>query len=348
MNYNNKRKPLQVKPLENMMLDRSKIKLPRGRSSLYSVLLVGMLAGAVPLSAIASPQQPPTGSGTAFDASRKALEAEKQKSAQEQAAKAEAEAKAKADAEAKIKADQEKSAFWQTLRTSVLWALALLLGLAAFYALIRRRVSKPLEDKISELKRSDQNTKRLVSESAKKQAEHLKHAFADIEQLKQQVQQLRQLQQQPALSGGLQREADLDFPTLQSTAPVATPQQTIDKEDLIALQQAFLEWRANSRAKKMTDCLPSSFLQKIKALDYEIVFAKAGVGLERMIIDRKPPSSTRMVGLTSHSHSIMYCYEHTYQGDELWTPNTWNEVSIDDVPDSAGEQTIHKLKELSA
>ena len=354
MNYNNKRKPLQVKPLENMMLDRSKIKLPRGRSSLYSVLLVGMLAGAAPLSAIAEPKPTPAapsakdGTVSSSDASLKTLEAEKQKAAQEQAAKAEAEAKAKADEAEKAKqAEAEDAAFSQKIWKAV-WLLLGLLGLAVFYFLIRSRVSKQLEEKINELKqRSDQNTKRLVLDSAKKQAEHLKHAFADIEQLKQQVQQLRQLQQQPALSGGRQHEAGLDYPTLRPTASVIPQQQTIDEQDRLALQQAFLEWRANSRSKKMTDCLPSSFLQKIKVLDYEIVFAKAGVGLERMIIDRKPPSSTRMVGLTSHSYSIMYCYEHTYQGDELWTPNTWYEVSID-AADSADEQTVNQLKELSA
>ncbi len=358
MNYNNKHKPLQAKPSENMMMsDSSRTKLPRGRSSLCGVLLVGMLAGAAPLSAIAEPKPTPAapsakdGTVSSSDDSRKTLEAEKQKAAQEQAAKAEAEAKAKAEAEAKIKADEAEKAKpvtggvpWKNIVFAVLGLLLLII----LYTVLRSSVSKQLEEKINELKqRSDQNTKRLVSESAKKQAEHLKHAFADIEQLKQQVQQLRPLQQQPSLSGGRQHEAGLDYPTLQPTAPVIPQQQTIDEQDRLALQQAFLEWRANSRSKKMTDCLPSSFLQKIKALDYEIVFAKAGVGLERMIIDRKPPSSTRMVGLTSHSHSIMYCYEHTYQGDELWTPNTWYEVSID-VPDSADEQTVNQLEELSA
>lgn len=343
MNYNNKHKPLQAKPSENMMMsDRSKLKLPCGKSSLYSVLLVGMLAGAMPLLAIAGPQQPPTSSGIASDASQKTLEAEKQKAAQELAAKADAEAKVKAD-----EAEKAKSATGGVPWKNIVFAVLGLLLLIILYTVLRSSVSKQLEEKIDSLKqRSDQKTKRL-EQKIEKQAEHLKHAFADIEQLKQQVQQLRQLQQQPALSGGRQHEAGLDYPNLRPTASVIPQQQTIDEQDRLALQQAFLEWRANSRSKKMTDCLPSSFLQKIKALDYEIVFAKAGVGLERMIIDRKPPSSTRMVGLTSHSHSIMYCYEHTYQGDELWTPNTWYEVSID-AADSADEQTVHQLEELSA
>lgn len=349
MNYNNKHKPTQAKPSENMMSDRSKNKLPRGRSSLYSVLLVSMLAGAAPLPVMAAPATTTTNTsvGNPSDASRKALEAEKQKAAQEQAVKAEAEAKAKAEAEAKIKAEGEKSAFWQKVRT-VFWLLLGLLGVVLFYGLIRNSFSKQLDEKVNELKqRSDQNTKRLVSESAKKQAEHLKHAFADIEQLKQQVQQLRQLQQQPALSGGRQREADLDFPTLQPVAPIIPPQRGIEKEDLMELQEAFLEWRSNSRAKKLLDCLSSGFLQKIKVLGYEIVFAKAGIGLNKMIIDRKPPNNTCMIGLSKPHHSLMFCYDKTSQTDDKWRPSTWYKVSID-AADSADEQTVHQLEELSA
>lgn len=352
MNYNNKHKPTQAKPSENMMMsDHSKLKLPRGRSSLCGVLLVGMLAGAAPLSVIAGPQPTPAapsakdGTVNSSDASLKTLEAEKQKAAQEQAAKAEAEADAKTKAD---EAEKAKSATGGVPWKNILFAVLGLLLLIIFYTALRSRVSKQLDEKINELKqRSDQNTKRLVSESARKQAEHLKHAFADIEQLKQQVQQLRQLQQQPALSGGRQREADLDFPTLQPVAPIIPPQRGIEKEDLMELQEAFLEWRSNSRAKKLLDCLSSGFLQKIKVLGYEIVFAKAGIGLNKMIIDRKPPNNTCMIGLSKPHHSLMFCYDKTSQTDDKWRPSTWYKVSID-AADSADEQTVHQLEELSA
>lgn len=75
------------------------------------------------------------------------------------------------------------------------------------------------------------------------------------------------------------------------------------------------------------------------------MFAKAGLGLNRMIVDRKPHSDTYMVGLSIASHSIMYCHEKTSQTDDLWRPNTWYEVSIDS-PDAADEQTVHQLEEL--
>ena len=113
------------------------------------------------------------------------------------------------------------------------------------------------------------------------------------------------------------------------------------------LQEAFLEWRSNSRAKKLLDCLSSGFLQKIKVLGYEIVFAKAGIGLNKMIIDRKPPNNTCMIGLSKPHHSLMFCYDKTSQTDDKWRPSTWYEVSID-AADSADEQTVHQLEELSA
>ena len=353
MNYNNKHKPLQAKPSENMMMsDHSKLKLPSGRSSLYSVLLVGLLAGAAPLSVMADNSKNTAATNQAAGTTNQAAGATNQAAgATNQAAGATNQAAGATNQAAGATnqaADSAKPATGGLPWKNIVFAVLGLLLLIIFYTALRSSVSKQLDEKINELKqRSDQNTKRLVSESEKKQAEHLKHAFADIEQLKQQVQQLRQLQQQPALSGGRQREADLDFPTLQPVAPIIPPQRGIEKEDLMELQEAFLEWRSNSRAKKLLDCLSSGFLQKIKVLGYEIVFAKAGIGLNKMIIDRKPPNNTCMIGLSKPHHSLMFCYDKTSQTDDKWRPSTWNEVSID-VPDSAGEQTIHKLKELSA
>ena len=138
-----------------------------------------------------------------------------------------------------------------------------------------------------------------------------------------------------------------DIPMLQSENSIKRLPVYIDMDDLKVLQQAFIEWRAYSNTKKLINCLSESFLQKIGALDYEVVFAKAGIGLNKMIIDRKPPNNTCMIGLSKPHHSLMFCYDKTSQTDDRWRPNTWYEVSID-PPDSAYEQVVNQLEELGS
>lgn len=166
-----------------------------------------------------------------------------------------------------------------------------------------------------------------------------------LDDLERRIEQLHPQRPSNAHTSGLDSRDDI--PLLQSDLIVSPPLVSIDADDRQILQAAFLEWRANSRAKKLNDCLPNSFSQKIKLLGYDIVFAKAGLGLNRMIIDQKPPNHTCMIGLYSLSHSLMYCHEKTSQTDDLWRQNAWYEVSIDS-PNNDGEQTVHQLKELQA
>ena len=111
------------------------------------------------------------------------------------------------------------------------------------------------------------------------------------------------------------------------------------------LQQAFIEWRTSSCTKKLLDCLSNSFLQKIKALEYEIVFAKTDYGLHCMIIDDEPSEKSCMIGLAKLSQSFMYCHQKNHQTDEPWQPDSWYKVSIDS-PNSLGEKTINLLELL--
>ena len=163
--------------------------------------------------------------------------------------------------------------------------------------------------------------------------------------------QIRQLKPQPTSAKNGLDPLD-DIPMLQSElsmgAPLLSkPLISIDADDRKMFQQAFSEWLSNSLTHQFTDFLSKELLGKINQLGYEIVFAKAGLGLNRMIIDRKPPSKTCMVGLTGANLSLMYCHKKTSQTDDSWRPNSWYEVSIDH-PDAADEQTIQQLEELPA
>lgn len=258
------------------------------------------------------------------------------------------EVKELSDSVAELK-KQEETRRQEEAKTAPLWqillfALLIVLGLVLPVLLIKAKWVQ-LQNQLKQL---EGQIKLNIQPAVNQIKTQIGDLDREIRQLQRKIKELEQKQQQqpnpePVVVKASDPSADILMP--QSELSISKPLLTIDADDRQALQEAFLEWRANSRGKKIYDFLPSGFLEKIKQLGYDIVFAKAGVGLERMIIDRKPPSSTRMVGLSSTAHSIMYCYNKTYEGDECWTPDTWYEVSIDS-PDAANEQTVHKGKEL--
>lgn len=214
---------------------------------------------------------------------------------------------------------------------------------------VLRRKNATLENSIVQLNQKTSTIK--IKQQPDQQADSFSQRQGLAERVELLEEQIRQLKPQPiSAKSGL--DSFDDIPMLQSDLsinklPFSKPLVSIDTEDRKMFQQAFSQWLSNSLTHQFTDFLSKELLGKIEQLGYEIVFAKAGLGLNRMIIDRKPPSKTCMVGLTGASQSFMYCQKKTSQTDDLWRQNTWYEVSID-APDAMDEQTIHQGEELPA
>jgi len=249
-------------------------------------------------------------------------------------------AELKKEEETRRQEEAKTAPLWQIL----LFALLIVLGLVLLTLLIKAKWVQ-LQNQLKQLEgQTKLNTQQAVNPikteigDLDREIRNLQRKIKDIEKKNQQ-----QPNPKPVVAKASDPSADILMP--QSELSISKSTVSIDVDDRQALQKAFLEWRTNSRSKKISDFLPSSFLEKIRQLGYEIVFAKAGVGLNLMIIDRKPPSNTRMVGLSSVAHSLMYCHDRASQGDECWTPNTWYEVTIDH-PDDDDEQTVRQLEKL--
>ena len=214
---------------------------------------------------------------------------------------------------------------------------------------ILRRKNATIENSIVQLNQKTSTIK--IKQQPDQQADSFSQRQGLAERVELLEEQIRQLKPQPiSAKSGL--DSFDDIPMLQSDLsinkqPFSKPLVSIDTEDRKMFQQAFSQWLSNSLTHQFTDFLSKELLGKIEQLGYEIVFAKAGLGLNRMIIDRKPPSKTCMVGLTGSNQSLMYCQKKTSQTDDSWRPNTWYDVSID-APDAMDEQTIHQLEELPA
>ena len=214
---------------------------------------------------------------------------------------------------------------------------------------ILRRKNATIENSIVQLNQKTSTIK--IKQQPDQQADSFSQRQGLAERVELLEEQIRQLKPQPiSAKSGL--DSFDDIPMLQSDLSInkqqsSKPLVSIDTEDRKMFQQAFSQWLSNSLTHQFTDFLSKELLGKIEQLGYQIVFAKAGLGLNRMIIDRKPPNKTCMVGLTGSNQSLMYCQKKTSQTDDSWRPNTWYDVSID-APDAMDEQTIHQLEELPA
>jgi uncharacterized protein YoxC len=366
MNYNNKRKPSQAKPSENiMMFKQSDHRLQESRfggldlwSPLRRVLLVVAVTASLPTMVSAGPAEGGTPRTQSQNQPNIPVVAQNDTDTGERAPSQNtnrtnepSETKIPADSspqssEASPPATASNMMLWITMAILFLVLLVIVFWLHKMMSDNLEQLNQSINGLKNDLARA--NLKSTPSKIKQESYDQKNDSFNQRQDLTERVnlleEQIRQLGKQPASAKSDPYSFD-DAPILESELIVSKPLVSIEKEDLIALQHAFVEWRSNSRAKKLVDCLSNDFLQKIKTLDYAIVFAKAGIGLNKMIIDRKPPNNTCMIGLSKPHHSLMFCYDKTSQTDDMWRPNTWYEVSID-APDSADEQTVHQLEEL--
>lgn len=362
MNYNNKPKPVHANLLENTMTSNqnnqyTKASRPSGRgvfSSLWLSVFFVTLTAALPSTAYASAgseantqkiaSKPPVASPAVAKAiaqnSPETLEATVQARMEVQFSELKKEIDNLKRSEEERKQKEAKSDFsWE----KILFAILGILGIVGLGLLANKY--KQLQTKVDQLTEQNRVNSQSSVNMAKKQQEQVRNTLLKLQnqivQLEQHVQQ-----QQPSPVPVVSNSNPLtDIPMPQPEFSLSKAPISIDAEDRKILQQAFSDWLANSLTHQFTDFLPKELTRKIEQLGYEILFAKAGLGLNRMIVDRKPPNKTCMVGLSGSNLSLMFCQKKTSQTDDLWRPNAWYEVSIDS-PDAADEQTIHQLEEL--
>lgn len=360
MNYNNKPKPAQANLLENRMMSTQKNHaMPVSRSGglalwlpLRRMLFVGLLAIAAPVAVYAGAAE---GGMRQSDTPSTPSQPTRLNTQPQPVGAVQSDFPTKLETlerDVTTLKKQEEDRQQKEAQTTPLWKMLLftvlaVLGLAIFYLLLRISTSKQLQERIDQITEQNKVNAREAANLAKKQQEQVKNALlklhGQIAQLEQKIQQ-----QQSNLAPVTVKTSDplTDIPMLESELSISKPPLvSIDADDREIMQQAFTSWLANSLTHQFIDFLPKELIRKIEQLGYEIVFAKAGLGLNRMIIDRKPPNKTCMVGLRSANLSLMYCQKKTSQTDDLWRPNTWYKVTIDN-PDAADEQTVHQLEEL--
>ena len=124
----------------------------------------------------------------------------------------------------------------------------------------------------------------------------------------------------------------------QKPAKPSNDGQLLAEPEQQGFKAAIESWRANPRQSKFVDNLPPALAEKVKSGALQVVYGKAGSGLERMIVEKKESGNTRMFGVTDGNKTFMYVNDSTYQGDELWGKGSWYEVDIQQGSD--GEMDI--------
>lgn len=244
---------------------------------------------------------------------------------------------------------------WISLTNILLLIILAIIVMAVFYQLLRLdRITSELKEKVDNFNKklkqyvqaelsaltNKQNTQR--GQVNNENDDLLKSLYQQVNKLQSEVIQLKQLVQQPQARLEKNSSQPDDIPTLTPEVSISkAPPIQINADDREKIRQALDGWLQNILTSQFEDHLPKELIEKIDFLGYKIVFAKAGQGLNRMIIDRKPPNKSCMVGLEGLEASLMYCFKKTSQTDDQWHPNTWYEVSIDNS-NAEEEQEVHQ------
>ncbi len=142
-------------------------------------------------------------------------------------------------------------------------------------------------------------------------------------------------------------------PTQGAQTPPKKPTKPSNDGQLLAdpEQQGFKaaidSWLANSRHSTFVDNMPPALAEKVKSGALQVVYGRAGLGLNRMVVNNKRPQEGSLFGLTDGKKTLVYAKSGTSQTDDQWRKGDWYEVDIQQSPD--GEMDIvQKAKPVAA